>query len=172
MRLTTGYGRLKIRGQLNNATRWMIYATDGFDFDRWKLACHKCDNPPCIKREHLFVGDPYINNRDAQLKGRNDPRKINPPKLGPEDVESVVRVLRQTRSIRQTAKRFNVDRYAIESLFRREGVVYEGRVGATETRVFLPGEFRGNEAPTRARDYTRVRSHVRRFAPKDVKCWA
>jgi hypothetical protein len=33
-------------------------------------ACHHCDNPPCVRPDHLFLGAPRENSIDKQGKGR------------------------------------------------------------------------------------------------------
>lgn len=34
------------------------------------LACHHCDNPWCVRPDHLFLGSQLSNMMDAQKKGR------------------------------------------------------------------------------------------------------
>ena len=37
---------------------------------------HRCDNPPCIKLDHLFLGTCKDNTRDAMSKGRFRPSEF------------------------------------------------------------------------------------------------
>jgi len=39
------------------------------------LACHHCDNPPCVNPEHLFIGTNLDNVQDSIKKGRRSKNK-------------------------------------------------------------------------------------------------
>ena len=40
-----------------------------------RLVCHHCDNPPCVRPSHLFIGTTQDNALDAKAKGRLDIRR-------------------------------------------------------------------------------------------------
>lgn len=65
-----GYGRFSHKGKVKQAHRVAWEIQNGREFPAGKLACHVCDNPPCVNPAHLFVGTTKDNMRDASLKGR------------------------------------------------------------------------------------------------------
>ena len=66
-----GYGVITVDRRQLRANRFVAHLYFGFDLNSNLLICHKCDNPPCVNPEHLFVGTPSDNMQDSVRKGRN-----------------------------------------------------------------------------------------------------
>jgi len=69
-RLPRGYGRLRRNGRMQQATRVSLEMKLGRPLAPDTMACHTCDNPVCIRPEHLFEGTGEDNMRDMTSKGR------------------------------------------------------------------------------------------------------
>ena len=66
---STGYGDFRANGVRMRAHRmsWTLY----YGAKPKKFICHTCDNPKCVKPDHLFEGTAKDNSQDMVKKGRH-----------------------------------------------------------------------------------------------------
>jgi hypothetical protein len=69
-KLWSGYGAVKVNGRTYRAHRVSWELTRPSPIPRGIYVCHVCDNPPCVRPDHLFLGNQRDNIRDASAKGR------------------------------------------------------------------------------------------------------
>lgn len=62
-----GYGQFQYDGRSVNAQRIALMLTTGTIPG---VACHHCDNPPCVRPSHLYDGDSLSNSADRVSRGR------------------------------------------------------------------------------------------------------
>jgi hypothetical protein len=73
-RLPSGYGSFWLNGTNRLAHRVAWELVNGEIPDGLNVL-HKCDNPKCVRAEHLFLGTTQDNVADRERKGRNRPPK-------------------------------------------------------------------------------------------------
>jgi HNH endonuclease len=67
-----GYGQFKRDGQMVPAHRIAFELIHG-EIPNGLYVLHQCDNPPCVKPSHLYLGTQFDNMRDMFQKGRDNP---------------------------------------------------------------------------------------------------
>lgn len=87
---------------------WMITHGD----PTGSFVLHHCDNPPCVRDEHLFLGDQDANMKDAASKAR----LIGPLKLSNEAYQEIITAPFTYGSGRALAVKYGVDPVSISRI--------------------------------------------------------
>jgi len=134
-----GYGHLHVGDREMRAHRFSWELHRG-SIPEGLHVCHKCDNPPCVNPDHLFLGTDADNLADMRRKGRwhrgfpkgEDhwsrrhpeaiPRGSKHPqaKLTEDDVREIRRAAEAGETALELAARFPVSRLHIYSILRRK----------------------------------------------------
>lgn len=67
-----GYGRVMWNGKTRAASRVMYEIHYEVVLPADVYVCHRCDNPPCCRPDHLYAGSPADNFRDMVLADRGN----------------------------------------------------------------------------------------------------
>jgi hypothetical protein len=64
-----GYGRYRLNRVMTQAHRAAWILTNG-KLENNDLVCHGCNNPGCVRPDHLYKGDAFTNMRDRKIDGK------------------------------------------------------------------------------------------------------
>ena len=128
-RTATGYGRPFFRGRRIRAHRasWELHYGD---IPNASHVLHHCDNPPCVRPQHLFLGTPKDNFDDMISKGRTTIDFVRGPKAKlTEDQVRAIKALCTTgkHMYKEIAKLYNLHPSSVSAIAR----------GVTWSRLFM-----------------------------------
>ena len=115
-----GYGRVVFDGKNIRAHR-LFWILNKSPIPNGLCVLHKCDNPPCVRTSHLFLGTHTDNMRDMIRKGRfippPDGRGENNPccKLSFQMVKEI-KLLSGIRKQRDIGKMFGVSQEEVSMI--------------------------------------------------------
>ncbi len=115
--LNSGYGQMQLsnprRVELAHRISWSLHFGN-----IGKCVLHKCDNPRCVKPEHLFEGTRTENMTDKIAKGRQTIGEANgPSKLTTKQVHEIIQRRKKTGEYhRVIAKDYGVSRELVRDI--------------------------------------------------------
>jgi len=87
--MANGYGELRLDGETRYAHR-VAYELIYGSIPQGLFVLHRCDNPPCVNPDHLFLGTMRDNVQDAVKKGRHIlGERVGVAKLTSEQVREI-----------------------------------------------------------------------------------
>ena len=101
-----GYGMFRVGDTMMLTHRYSAQAA-GMIIDNM-LVCHHCDNPSCVRPDHLFLGNHIDNMRDKVSKGRG--KKFDKRKL---TEQQIIYIRSSNDGIKELAQLYNVGKSTI-----------------------------------------------------------
>lgn len=114
-----GYGYIKVIGKFIQTHR-MSWVMHYGDIPEGLCVLHKCDNPSCVRPDHLFIGTFHDNTLDAMKKGRIcKGEQVGISKLKEWQVLKIRSLYLEGISITNIAKRFAMSRAETSKIIHR-----------------------------------------------------
>lgn len=112
-----GHGEISYKGKRFRAHR-LSYMVNIGPIPEGMVVCHKCDNPPCINPDHLFIGSQADNLKDARQKGRMATPNPRGEKHGLAKLtaDKIVAIRKDQRTQREIAKEYGVHQTTIKNI--------------------------------------------------------
>jgi hypothetical protein len=115
---TDGYGKFQVSPHTRRAHRVAYELHHGVD-PGGQQVLHQCDNPLCVRPEHLFLGSDIDNIRDMEAKDRRAyGERSGRARLTTEQVQEVKRLFAAGYNKSQLSRMFGYTRYGILSILR------------------------------------------------------
>lgn len=117
---SNGYGRFIVDGRPITTHRFSYELHYG-TIPENKIVRHRCDNPPCVRPEHLLLGSVQDNVNDKMKRGRHksSPGILNGmSSLSEEDVKNIFSDFYLGMNQKNISKKYDVSKQHISDILR------------------------------------------------------
>lgn len=116
-----GYGQFRFvkNGKIQNRAHRVSWIIHNGEIPDGLLVLHKCDNPLCVRPDHLFLGTDLDNATDRMKKGRFTPpigERNGRAKLNQSDVLEIRRLYYGGMYQSMIAERFGVSQCIVSNI--------------------------------------------------------
>lgn len=112
-----GHGIITRNGRVEVASRIALELATGEPAPDGMLACHRCDNPPCVNPKHLYWGTRQDNANDAVARSRYALGSDRPQaRLIESNVADIKRRRAAGETIAELSREFGVSQPTIRSI--------------------------------------------------------
>lgn len=119
-RQVAGYGQFTIRDGVPTVAHRVSFALTYGPIPPGGVVCHTCDNPPCVRPDHLFLGTQADNAADMFAKGRQGIRHHGEAKPSARLTEAEVREIRAAPAhfgvLRELSRQYGVSNTTIRKI--------------------------------------------------------
>lgn len=113
VRTNAGYGMISItleqmsnKRQITTAHRAHYMAHHGIILQRDQVVCHTCDNPRCVKIDHLFLGTHKDNAQDCISKGRKAKKHKHHSRVRIYSDETIIAMSQEKGTLKRVAMKY------------------------------------------------------------------
>lgn len=149
-RNAAGYGKIMVGSRSDGTRRGLIASRAAWEMHNGPIpegmvVRHHCDNPPCVRPDHLAIGTTRENARDAVERDRNTYGvRIPQAKLTPPKVIAIRAAVADGWTQREVASQYGVSPSLI-------GLIAHGKIWTRDGGTICSSEFTRSAATRRGR---------------------
>lgn len=122
-----GYGSVSAGGHCGRMLRVhrVTWELENGPIPTGAVLCHRCDNPPCCRPDHLFPGTVSENMLDCAAKGRLSSARFRPKNQGERNgrakitAATAAAIRADPATAAEAAQRYGVSRYTVHAIRQR-----------------------------------------------------